>query len=145
MNTPVAFVLAAMSMLNPEPVQAPEEVYCLAQNIYHEARSTKVYEQIMVAKVTVNSAINRDTTICEEVARPWRYSWTHDKKARIDLDNPIEREAWRLAVEIALLTAEDEEGDWAVTHYHDHSVDPDWGFKVVYNGPNFVFYQGRLL
>ena len=53
-------IFSAMSSLHPaDPNIDPQEAYCLAKNIYHEARSEGTAEQVMVATVTINMAKHR--------------------------------------------------------------------------------------
>lgn len=122
------------------------EALCLAKNIYHEARSEPIMDQVRVSAVTIQTAEKRGTTVCEEVYRPYRYSWTlQDKK--VDTSNKIEAEAWKQAVDIAvLMLAGDDLGHdvHGATHFYTPSlVYPDWakGKIEVARGRDFVFMR----
>ncbi len=89
-----------------------EDAFCLAQNIYYEARSASVQDQIRVSGFTIEHAHQRGITICEEVystphtkSTTQKYSWA-SKPRNISLDifrNKKEYQAWKDAVEVAVL------------------------------------------
>lgn len=113
-----------------------DEVYCLAQNIYFEARSEPLNGQFAVAAVTMNRVASKKypNTICKVVWQRRQFSWTHDGKS----DRPREKEAWRQAMSIAKLVyknyftfQEKTNGAWDLTrgalHYYAPSlVFPYW-------------------
>jgi spore germination cell wall hydrolase CwlJ-like protein len=104
----------------------PNEVVCMAQNIYHEARGETLEGQRAVAHVTLNrlhSAAYPDT-ICEVVYQPDQFSWTRRAQAE-----PSEPAAYETAVVIALgaITGLSKDPTHGATHYFDHTtVTPGW-------------------
>lgn len=117
-----------------DPDEAPE-LYCLALNIYFEARGEPVAGQFAVADVTLNRVESEafPDTICDVVFECRRrdicqFSWVNHIKdgqtPRID-----ESEAWfdaqLFAVEI--YEWEVERGiSGGATHFHNRSVRPHW-------------------
>ena len=73
--------------------------YCLAQNVYFEARSETVEGMTAVALVTLNRVASKSypKTICEVVWQRKQFSWTHDGKS----DTPFEKLAWKIAKDVA--------------------------------------------
>ena len=102
-----------------------KEINCLAQNIYHEARSEPLNGQIAVAQVTINRVklANFKKTICEVVFAPHQFSWTSNKRLRVR-----DVKAWRdsLAVAKAVLTNSTRFPNFTATHYHTKQVNPRW-------------------
>jgi hypothetical protein len=106
----------------------PQELKCLALNVYQEARGESPEGQLAVAHVTLNRA--RDpafpSTICGVVYQPGAFSWTADPQKRST--ERREPEAWRLATlvaEMAMLEmTEDPTG--GATDFHATYVQPWW-------------------
>lgn len=75
----------------------PQDVDCLAKNIYYEARGEPVRGQIAVALVTINrvESTKYADTICGVVYQKGQFSWTQNPTKRVSAS------AWRDAVEIA--------------------------------------------
>lgn len=112
-----------------------QEVYCLAENIYHEARGESIMEQAAVAWVTLNRVESRDypDTICEVVMQPYQFSWTLNPELIAARRNP---EAYEKAIRIAndVYSGRIQDPTWGATHYHTHEVSPKWsnsGYDVV--------------
>lgn len=75
----------------------PQDVDCLAKNIYYEARGEPERGQIAVALVTINrvESTKYADTICGVVYQKGQFSWTASPTKRVSAS------AWRDAVEIA--------------------------------------------
>lgn len=118
--------------------QRPQE-WCLAQNIYYEARGSNFADRIAVADVVMNRV--QDTrypnTVCEVVNQGLKhpsgqmkrnlcqFSWYCDGKS----DWPTNLDAWVHAQQIAynMLTYSDGRGlTEGATHYHAKYVKPEW-------------------
>tara|TARA_Y100000389_G_C17455166_1_gene517644 strand:- start:1692 stop:2216 length:525 start_codon:yes stop_codon:yes gene_type:complete len=119
------------------------ELYCLAKNIYFEARGDSLAGRYAVADVVLNRVTDRrwPNTICEVVYQGRKYadgsmkrhrcqfSWYCDGKA----DNTPNTEMWRqsqaIAYQIVVLTTFRgiTEGS---THYHATYVNPSWNRKM---------------
>lgn len=134
----------------------PNEVYCLATNIYHEARGEPLEGQIAVASVTINRVHDHrwPDTICEVVFQAQRdpetreprlhrcqFSWYCDGEDReisfrqayfredVTEVRDIEMRAWIESVEIALLIelAVLKDNTEGSTHYYNsYLVSPHW-------------------
>lgn len=140
------------------------EVECLAQNIYHEARGESETGMIAVAHVTINRKESRrfPDTICEVVKQAryskwWKeekgklvplrnkcqFSWYCDGKSdKIDDDN-----AWRISMLVAVKTLSGNTDDptKGATHYYNPSLaQPYWRdhYQRVAVVDNHAFYKG---
>jgi len=147
------------------------ELYCLAQNIYFEAKSEPLAGQYAVADVVLNRV--NDTrypnTICEVVQEgpikeSWKtkqdttlsdderiyyprknrcqFSWYCDGKA----DNVRDSDAWRIAQEVAFRIVEENRMRGiteGATHYHADYVSPKWASKIQLVGSisTHIFYR----
>lgn len=128
----------------------PEEINCLALNIYFESRGESYYGQRAVARVTLNRvAVSRfPSTICEVVWQPRQFSWTHDGLSDVPGGNAIEDRAWYIAQQIAQSAIVN---DYRSTHdpsggaimYHANYVSPFWSDsydETAWIG-NHIFYK----
>lgn len=136
------------------------EAYCLAENIYFEARSDSVAGQAAVADVVINRMHDDryPSTICEvvhegPVSESWKtkqdpnlpdeeriynpirnrcqFSWYCDGKAEV-INNDS---AWAQAQYIAyqMIYAERYRGiTEGATHYHAHYVNPKWAKQIQF-------------
>lgn len=139
----------------------PEE-YCLALNVYYEARGSSMADKYAVSDVVLNRV--RDTrypdTICEVVKQgktkpSWKdpektvmvlnacqFSWYCDGKD----DTPSDHERWLEAQTIAWNIGKLDkyrgitEG---ATHYHAHYVDPRWAddMQLIGRIGAHIFYR----
>ena len=119
-----------------------KDIDCLAQNIYHEARSEPIKGQIAVAQVTVNrvKASNFKKSVCSIVFEPNQFSWTAHKHLRVR-----ETKAWKLsqAIAKAVLTNSIRIPNFTATHYHTNKVNPKWNRKMEIMAVigNHIFYR----
>ena len=106
-----------------------KDIHCLAQNIYHEARSEAIAGQIAVAQVTVNRVkqSNFTKTVCEVVFQKNQFSWTNNKRLRVK-----DLKAWdaSLVIAKAVLTNSVRIPNFTATHYHTKQVNPRWNRKM---------------
>jgi spore germination cell wall hydrolase CwlJ-like protein len=128
------------------------ELRCLAENIYFEARGEPVAGQYAVAEVTLNrtQAQHFPHTVCEVVHETrWdssrrRYvadfSWTESGEL-----SPEEGPAWKQAMTIATTVYDDANEPLVpgALFYHATSVRPGWAGarKAVARIGNHVFYR----
>lgn len=147
-NLIIVPIIAAIASLHPAQDIDRKEAFCLAKNIYHESRSEGVMAQVRVGLTTYHTAERRGTSVCQEVYRHARYSWTFDKSKDINTDNPIEYQAWKHAVEISVLIHGGE--DFGVkdipTNFYEHKVlTPYWSVnqEVLYVGDNLTFTKDK--
>jgi len=131
---------------------SPEDIYCLAANVYHEARNDMIIGQFAVADVVLNRVADKrfPNTICEvvkegPVVETWATRKTKDPDDAVfvpvknkcqfswycdGLDDNIDEEvAWRQAQAVAHMIIGNRsmrgitEGS---THYHATYVNPRW-------------------
>ena len=107
-----------------------EALFCLAQNIYFEARSQPLIEQVAVAQVVMNRvrSPHYPNSVCDVVWERRQFSWTHDGKS----DSPRNVSAWVEANQIASLVLSPGFPDLVdgATHYHAHYVSPSWASSL---------------
>lgn len=135
------------NQLLPASVYQDDQLYCLAQNIYFEARGESIEGQAAVAWVTLNRLLDEQhpDTICEVVWQDSQFSWTHDGKS----DKPRDAESWDRAQDIALdlVYSYDPVVDptSGSTYFHERSIKPGWSkrFDLVGQIDNHVFYSDR--
>jgi spore germination cell wall hydrolase CwlJ-like protein len=135
--------------------QYPEH-YCLALNIYHEARGSNLADRAGVANVAMNRTKDRryPETICEVVQQgrqdangnmirnQCQFSWYCDGKS----DEPTDLDAW---IDAQMLSWEMiENGKYrgiteAATHYHATYVSPQWAkdLQLVGRIGAHIFYR----
>jgi len=137
-----AVLLITSTMANAKGLFSPEnepEAWCLAQNVYYEARSSNRADRIAVADVVLNRVIDTryPNTICEVVHQGRKnpngtmkrnmcqFSWYCDGKS----DWPTDMDAWVDAQQIAYLMIVHNDGRGlteGATHYHATYVKPAW-------------------
>lgn len=127
-----------------------EDMHCLQQNIYFEARGESILGQRAVAWVTLNRMdSNRyPNTVCEVVWQRRQFSWTHDGKPDTPGTNSIEQRAWHRAALIARSVTR----KWAQEHegpvegaimFHADWVQPSWArsYEQVVQVDSHIFYK----
>ena len=147
------------------------ELYCLAKNIYFEAKSEPIAGQYAVADVVLNRVKDSrfPNTICEVVYEgPVRESWKTKKQTDLDdaeriyhpirdrcqfswwcdgkSDNIKDGDAWRKAQEIAYRLVNDYKHRGlteGATHYHATYVNPKWAptLDLVGRIGTHIFYR----
>jgi spore germination cell wall hydrolase CwlJ-like protein len=123
------------------------QAWCLAQNIYFEARGSSRADRIAVADVVLNRV--EDTrypnTICEVVQQgrkhasgqmvrnACQFSWYCDGKS----DWPTDLDSWVKAQQIAYNMIQWQDGRGLTegsTHYHADYVSPEWSRELQLTG-----------
>ena len=147
------------------------ELYCLAKNIYFEAKSEPIAGQYAVADVVLNRVKDSrfPNTICEVVYEgPVRESWQTKKQPDLEdaeriyhpirdrcqfswwcdgkSDNMKDGDAWRKAQEIAYRLVNDYKHRGlteGATHYHATYVNPKWAptLDLVGRIGTHIFYR----
>ena len=163
------YLIIAVSMLlatlgNAGPIEAKglfkaedkPEMWCLAQNIYYETRSSNRADRMAVADVVINRVNHTyyPNTICEVVQQGkqhadgrmkrnmCQFSWYCDGKS----DYPTNLDAWVEAQMIAynMVVHNDARGiTEGATHYHATYVSPEWArdFALVGRIGEHIFYR----
>ena len=128
-----------------------EALFCLAQNVYFEARSQPLIEQVAVAQVVlnrVNSSAYPDT-VCSVVYENHYPNRLHMCQFSFMCDGVKETvkdaEAWLKANQIASLVLSPDFPDLVdgATHYHADYVRPSWAatqIQVAQIGSH-IFYR----
>jgi len=95
----VTWPLQAIASVVNDDASEKADIYCLAQNIYFEARSESHEGQLAVGYVTMNRVVSRrfPSSVCGVVWQSRQFSWTHDGKS----DRPRDTLAWKKAKAIA--------------------------------------------
>lgn len=145
----------------------PEQAFCLAENIYFEARNEDIQGQLAVASVTLNRVNDSrfPSTICGVVKQSsmsrvgkrvvCAFSWycENDKKGKEipinNKDGTINQrvvDQFRIAsiVAITVLNGDIEDNTKGATHFHNPSISqPDWSreLKKTATIGNHTFYK----
>ena len=134
------------------PGKLREELTCLAQNIYFEARSEPTAGKLAVAYVVMNRVASQyfPDTVCgvvqegsDEVLHKCQFSWYCDGKADVVQDQDAWKEAEALASKVYWGRAEDPSG--GALWYHADYVKPVWR-KAFAKGPTIghhIFYTRK--
>lgn len=134
------FLLAMPSIAKQHKVPGiSQEVQCLADNIYWEARGESFKGKLAVAVVTLNRTKSPDypNTICKVVYQKDQFSWTRTKHKVTDFY------AWTDSLLAASMAMEDSKvlGDFKATHYHADHVRTNWGLHKVAKIGKHIFYS----
>ena len=129
-------------------------VFCMALNVFHEARGESFDGQQAVALVTWNRAGKRKDKVCEVVTKDRQFSWTADKLQLTSKGYRLkkgaypkkqEKAAWRSAVFVAELVMKNKVPDFThgSTHYHANYVRPQWAksMKLTRVVGRHIFYR----
>lgn len=128
-----------------------EELHCLSQNVYFEARDQPFDGQVAVAFVAMNRAFsphfpqNLCSVIKQGGTRRHRcqFSWYCDGKS----DRPREKDAWRQAQTVAYTVALGysllSDPTKGALFYHAEYVRPKWRFKLQKTASihHHIFYR----
>ena len=141
-----------------------DESYCLAENVYHEARNQPKVGQMAVMSVTLNRVNDPryPNTICGVVRQSQLSKWHLERGREVPLrhkcqfswycdgksDEPLNETSWLDAKLIAqnFLTYGEYRGiTEGATHYHATYVNPDWindrGMHMVGRIGEHIFYR----
>jgi N-acetylmuramoyl-L-alanine amidase len=118
------------------------DLYCLTQNIFFEARDQSLLGQAAVAHVTLNRVRSAayPASVCGVVWQPGQFSWTEDGRS----DRMTDLDAIGRAVDVALAASRGKIKDptGGSMHYFAHrKVKPDWakgGFRFILGEHTFV-------
>ena len=113
-------------------------VYCLAQNIYFEARGEPMVGKVVVGHMVLNRAADRrfPRNVCSVIRQGgykrlhrYQFSWWCDERS----DCPRDMAAWKESLKVAKLIKKGEINDPTdgALWYHATSVKPVWSKKLV--------------
>lgn len=136
----------------PPAARIPDEVECLAKNIYFEARSEPDRGKIGVALVTLNRVKSPKfpSTVCAVVYQPsniprkrnlCQFSWFCDGKSDVIRNKARYNECVKIAKHI--LSYRRKDITKGATHYHADYVSPWWAKKLkkTVKIGNHIFYR----
>lgn len=125
--TLLILVLLATNNTNTIAYAKNNELICLAQNIYFEARGEPFKGKVAVAQVTLNRVKhdNYADTVCDVVYQPNQFSWTK-KYSKI-----VDKQAWAHAKEIAelVLSGDVRLPNFHALYFHSNTITPKWANK----------------
>lgn len=115
-----------------------QELNCIAQNVYYEARGEPIEGQLAVANVTLNRAEDGrwPSSACDVVHQPNQFSWVSHKQKR------PEGQEWTIAQVVAITVYILPDPTQGATHFHANYVKPYWakGKKVLAKIGDHIFY-----
>jgi N-acetylmuramoyl-L-alanine amidase len=123
------------------------DLFCMVQNVYHEARGESLIGQAAVAHVTLNRVRSPayPDSVCGVVWQPGQFSWTEDGRS----DRMMDLGAIGKAVDIALAASRGKIKDptGRALHFYAHEkVKPYWskaGYRLIVGEHTFVRLVGR--
>lgn len=118
------------------------QVACMAEAVYHEARGEPKLGQTYVAKVILNRTRHDGfpDDVCSVVKQPGQFTYKHNKKI-------VDKTSYELAYEVAahvMYQDTDDSISSDLLYYHNASVRPRWTSKSVRffkKVGNHVFYR----
>ena len=123
----------------------PIDQFCLAKNIYHEARGEDLIGQYAVAQVTLNRVLSPryPNTICEVVMQPFQFSWANNLNIRWTHPNDAD---WERAKQISYNVLFDGYrigGLENALFYHAYWVSPNWKLPdaLITQIGTHIFYE----
>lgn len=119
-----------------KPTTYQQNVRCLAEVVYREARGEEHRGQLAVAQTVINrtkSAIFPND-LCKVVFQPGQFSWTKGWKGdwRADYDS------YQVA-RVALMGTHSLR-DFKALYFHNQTVNPGWKYKKIATIGNHSFY-----
>jgi len=152
-NTP-ALTAESKNLFNDKSKYINEEqLQCLADNIYHEARGEPVLGQIAVGQVTLNRSYSRNMSICEVVYEGSKrktgcqFSWTCTLKNYSIKEINIYKEIRQLSIN--LLNGNYPDPTEGSSFYHATTITPYWAkstelsAKVIIGQHKFYQYKNE--
>jgi len=128
LSTTIA-MLGVLSTQHPLPALDPQQVHCLAETAFHEARGEGEHGQRMVIDVILNRVARPGypATACGVIRQPGQFTYT---RRPVSLHKPAQREAWRIAVRVASFRlAGFAPRLHSGTHFYRKNLRPTWAAK----------------
>lgn len=124
------------------------DVFCLAKNIYHEARGQGDLGMYAVAQVTINRLYSRNwgSTVCDVVMSPMQFSWANDKSIRWKHPSGQSWEQSKSMAENVLSKGLRIKGLQDALFYHANYVNPRWASEryLIATIGDHIFYKNAL-
>ena len=127
--------------LETQTTPRPQDINCLAKNIYYEARGEPVEGQIAVAQVTLNRVRSGTfgSSICKVVYAKNQFSWTLDKRKKINSNKEWDASK---ALALEVLNGKSHIPNFNALYFHTKHIRPRWArtkTKVTIIA-NHIFY-----
>lgn len=125
-NELATIIVAGVLMTHPEPPVAPlEDVMCVTEAIWFEARGESVAGKYAVAHVIRNRVKSHrfPDSYCEVVNQPMQFSYLNGGRPTVEVRNPREVLALEWSVKIAIDLVNDTLGS-DFTHQSKHYFNP---------------------
>ncbi len=116
--------------------ELPSDTYCMALNLYHEARGEDASGVVAVGNVVLNRVASKrfPNTICEVVKQggqrryKCQFSWWCDGRS----DKAKDKRAWSMMVRLSKTLLQGSIGDNTdgALFYHTNSVSPYWNVNM---------------
>lgn len=153
--------VTAVPVVIKEKLPDPEEVFCLAQNIYHEARGEDLSGQVAVAHVTMNRVNSKKfpNTVCEVVYQARYSKWWLERGKKVPILHKCQF-SWYCdgksdgigdwdsfdnisSVSRDIILGKHEDNTNGAVYYHADYVKPHWSnhMKVSAVYDNHIFYS----
>lgn len=149
----MAVVVQLVAALSYEPAPpfeySNEDIFCLAQNVFWEARDQSIEGKLAVAHVTMNRVRAKayPDTICEVVWQRKQFSWTHDGKSDRIPPTRVKDGTWERTVHLAIraMSPYTDDPTNGSLFYHADYVQPKWvqdvGMRLVVSIGDHIFYR----
>lgn len=115
-------------------------LFCLAMNVYFEARSEPLPGQYAVAEVTLRRAAVTSKPVCATVFEDAQFSWTR----RADELKVVNQKSWAQAMNVArAVLVKPTNYSKGATHFHADYVRPAWakGLCMTVKIGRHIFYK----
>lgn len=121
------------------------DLFCMAKNIYHEARGEDSIGKYAVAQVTLNRLKSKKypNTICKVVMDNYQFSWANNRKIRWTHPKGVQWEEAKIIAEDVIINGTRVKGLTEALYYHADYVKPHWKepeAKIVKLGTH-IFYS----
>lgn len=123
---------------------AVEQIQCLQEAIYFEARSESMAGQIAVGNVVMNRVHDArwPNNVCDVVHQPWQFSYYYDGKPEVFKDMKAKQKAGVVAEMVFYsMTLDITENS---LYYHSTKIIPNWDYskiELVTTIDNHVFWK----
>ena len=160
MNILIFFIIAIVISFNPTHASANQQTYCLAQNIYFEARNQSLAGQIAVSHVVLNRVKDNrfPNTICTVIKHgrhvpSWKdktklipkrnkcaFSWYCDGKTDKPYNKKVFNHLYKVAEKVRTMVTDVTGG---ALYYHSVDVAPWWAehFTITTMIDDHIFYR----
>lgn len=153
-STPVTIVSTTIAKPFPTKIidkKISEEINCLADNVYHEARGEPYIGKLAVAFVTINRMKSGyfPTSICEvvkqKVGNVCQFSWYCTRNRLTDVDSSMYNEIRTLVVHVYTSYDTINDPSDGALYFHATHIQPKWRnvIRTAVIG-NHVFYVKRI-